>query len=423
MRLSDGILYVNDKWEGIIPIPIDQVLVIATKRCCGATIYLSDLKTWASDPDVLSKVEKVLSKSKNFISAKRFSVQGEGIFFNIDFFDIEKTFPVESKGTFYDAYEYALETSAKENIIMKNLNAVECLPNQLGTLLRIWGSSIYSGVFNYLRKLWNKSNRKYNGMIRLKESCVDIETYFKDVNIITQDQPDELVDEHRRIECLSPQILKYIEEKFPVNVNYSSQKVFVKPESISVPEFYFKEEYGYVNSYDEWKLKRKDQTLYRTTFSIAENIYKEIQLKYPDQVIKDCVQIKEFFYLKDCFGINLYDRSKDGKTKVGILFRNEHNRSSKFFCSKEFLTEMVKRGYIKMQEKGAKNSVKNSFLHPGESWLLNPEGINRDQLNVEFKGESGSFYYLAHKTDIMKMKIDKEGRDQLVKMLENRRQR
>ena len=76
-----------------------------------------------------------------------------------------------------------------------------------------------------------------------------------------------------------------------------------------------------------------------------------------------------------------------------------------------------------MQKNGAKNSVKNSFLHTGESWLLNPEGINRDQLNVEFNGESGSFYYLAHKTDIMKVKIDKDGRDQLVKMLENRRQR
>lgn len=420
MRLSDGILYVNDKWEGIIPIPIDQVLLIETKRGCGTTIHLSDMKTWASDPDVLSKVEKVLSKSENFISVKRSSVLGEGIFFNIDFFDIEKTFPIESKGVFYDAYEYRynLESHAK-NIFIKNLNDVEGLSNQLGTLLRTWESKIYSGIFKYLRKLWDKANRKYNGMIRLKESCVDIETYFKDVNIITQDRPGDLVGEHCRIECLSPQILKYIEEKFPVKVNYLSQKVYVKPESISVPEFYFREEYDY----GRWELKRKDQTLYSTTFPIAENIYKEIQLKYPDQVIKDCVQIEKFFYLKDCLGINLYDKSNDGKFKVGILFRNEHNRSSKFFCSEAFLTEMVKRGYIKMQKNGAKNSVKNSFLHPGESWLLNPEGINRDQLNVEFNGESGSFYYLAHKTDIMKMKIDKDGRDQLVKMLENRRQR
>lgn len=227
MRLSDGILYVNDKWEGIIPIPIDQVLLIETKRGCGTTIYLSDQKTWASDPDVLSKVEKVLSKSENFISVKSSSVPGEGIFFNIDFFDIEKMFPVESKGVFYDAYAYALEMSAK-NIFLKNLNAVECLPNQHGNLLRTRREHIYLGIFKYLRKLWKKSNRKYNGMIRLRESCVDIETYFKDVNIITQDRPDELlVDGHRRIECLSPQILKYIEEKFPVKVNYLSRKVYL----------------------------------------------------------------------------------------------------------------------------------------------------------------------------------------------------
>ena len=421
MRLSDGILYVHDKWEGIIPIQLDQVVLIRTKRGNGSTIYLSDMKTWASDPDIQSKVEKVLSKSKNFLLIKDSSVQGDGIFFNIDFLDIEKTFPVESKGVFYDAYSYDLGVSDR-NIFMKNLNAVGKLSDQLGTLLRNWAPKIYLSVFKYLRKLWNESTRKYNGMIRLNDSCVDIETYLKDVNIILQEQPNELIDEHRRIKYVSPQILKCIEEKFPIKFTYVNQKFYVKPERISVPEFYFKRDYE-GDYYDWWDLKIKGQTPYSTSFPIAELIYKEIQLKYPDLVIKGLVQIGEFFYLKDCLGINLYDKSKDGKFKTGILVKNEHNRSSKFICSEAFLTKIIKRGYIKMQKNGAKNSVKNSFLHPGETWLLNPEGINRDQLNVEFNNESEPFYYLAHKTDIIKTKIDKEGRDQLVQILENRRQK